>query len=49
MAMYKEFKCKRCGYSDYVSHEGNDTKKSEEVCPQCGGEMEETGMMMMVD
>ena len=57
MATMFEYKCKKCGYTVKGNPKGKDLLISGEViecpvpkvCPECGGKMEKTDNVLMMD
>ena len=57
MATLFEYKCKECGYTVKSNPKGKDLLMSGEViecpvpkvCPECGGKMEKTDVVLMMD
>ena len=57
MATLFEYKCKKCGYSTSANPKGKYLLMSGEVidcpvpkeCPECGGKMEKTGVVIELD
>jgi NAD-dependent SIR2 family protein deacetylase len=57
MGTLKEYQCKGCGYIVTGTKKGRtmgmmgviETEKVPSKCPKCGGEMKETGTVIMVD
>ena len=57
MAILNQYKCKSCGYTVAASLKGKDILMSGEViecpvpdiCPECGGQMEKTQIVIFAD
>ena len=57
MGTLKEYKCNGCGYTITGTRKGRtmgmmgviETEKVPRKCPKCGGDMKETGTVIMVD
>ena len=57
MGTIKEYKCGGCGYTVTGTRKGRtvvmsgeiETTKVPKKCPKCGGEMKETGAVIMID
>ena len=57
MGTLKEYKCKGCGYTLTGTRKGRtlgmmgeiETEKVPRKCPKCGGDMKETGTVIMID
>ena len=52
MGTLKEYKCKGCGYTITGSRKGRTLGMMGEIetkCPKCGGDMKETGTVIMID
>lgn len=57
MAILNQYKCKSCGYTVAANPKGKDIFMSGEViecpvpdkCPECGGEMEKTEIVIFAD
>lgn len=57
MAILNQYKCKSCGYIVAANPKGNDVLMSGEVikcqvsdkCPECGGEIEKTEIVIFAD
>jgi len=57
MGTLKEYKCKGCGYTLTGTRKGRtlgmmgeiETEKVPKKCPKCGGDMKETGTVIMID
>lgn len=57
MGTLKEYKCNGCGYTITGTRKGHtlgmmgeiETEKVPKKCPKCGGDMKETGTVIMID
>ena len=57
MGTLKEYQCSGCGYTITGTRKGRtlimsgeiETEKVPRKCPQCGGDMKETGTVIMID
>ena len=57
MGTLKEYQCNGCGYTITGTRKGRtlvmsgeiETEKVPRKCPKCGGDMKETGMVIMID
>ncbi len=57
MGTLKEYKCNGCGYTITGTRKGRtlvmsgeiETEKVPRKCPKCGGDMKETGTVIMID
>ena len=53
MGTLKEYKCNGCGYTitgtSLVMMGEIETEKVPRKCPKCGGDMKETGTVIMID
>lgn len=57
MGTLKKYKCNGCGYTITGTREGRtlvmsgetETTKVPRKCPKCGGDMKETGAVIMID
>ena len=54
MATFYEYKCKGCGYTVKANPKGKDMVMMGEnpktgKCPKCGGNLEKTDVVLMVD
>ncbi len=57
MGTLKEYKCSSCGYTITGTRKGRtfvmsgeiETTKVPRKCPKCGGELKETGTVLLVD
>lgn len=57
MGTLKEYQCNGCGYTITGTRKGHtlgmmgeiETEKVPKKCPKCGGDMKETGSVIMID
>jgi len=57
MGIIKEYQCNGCGYTIMGTREGHtlgmmgeiETEKVPRKCPKCGGDMKETGKVILID
>ena len=57
MGTLKEYQCNSCGYTVTGTRKGRtlvmsgeiETEKVPRKCPKCGGDMKETGTVIMID
>ena len=57
MGTLKEYKCNSCGYTVTGTRKGRtvvmsgeiETTKVPKKCPKCGGDMKETGTVLLID